>query len=291
MRPTLEARDLRVDVDGVPDVDGLSLETSGDRVLVLAAPGSLFRVAGALTTPRRGEVLTDGLTPAEAVAARRLAIAMCDPPLPPAWTTSEYMLWSTRLAGHSKAAAEPRVHDALRKMKLEALAGSRLRHVPPHARRAIGVAAALATGATTLFLEDPERGLAEDAARNLSRTIVRATEGLRTVIFASRTSLASPLGMDADEALVIAGREVVAQGAPAEVAAHDRTYAIRLNGPGAAFAELAERRGARISGQGASWVVDLGATPDGLRVSDILDVAQAVDAVVMDLRPLAQAFG
>ena len=177
--------------------------------------------------------------------------------------------------------------EALGRLKLEALAEVRLRHAPLAARRALSVAAALATGAQTLFLEDPLRGLPEDAARTLARVLVRATAGLRTVVFAGRASLASPLAMDADEALVLAESSVLGQGAPAEVAAHDRTYVLRLHGRGAGFAELAARRGARVSGHGSTWTVDLGAT---LQLSNLLDVAAATETVVLELRPLAHAF-
>ena len=40
--PLLKIEDLRVDVDGVPACDGLTLQTRGERVLVLGAPRVLF---------------------------------------------------------------------------------------------------------------------------------------------------------------------------------------------------------------------------------------------------------
>jgi hypothetical protein len=93
--------------------------------------------------------------------------------------------------------------------------------------------------------------------------------------------------MDADEAVVLDGNNVLGQGAPGELAARDRTYAIRLHGEGARFAAAAETRGARVSGEGGRWTIDLGAS---LGVMDILDVASASDTVVLELRPLAHAF-
>ena len=287
MEPVLQAKRLRVDVDGVPQVDGLSFETTGERVLVLAGPPALFAAASGICKATHGELLTGGLLPSVALAKGQLAGVPRDPPLPPSWTVSQYIVWSSRLSGQTKETAESQVRHALARLKLEALAEVRLRHVPLQARRALGVAAAIATGAPTLFLEDPVVGLPEDAARSLARLIVRGTVGLRTVVFAAGASLASPLSMDADEALVLDASHMLAQGAPAEVAARDRTYAIQLHGPGAAFALLAERRGARVTGHGSSWVIDLGTA---LQLSDLLDVAAMTGAVVIDLRPLAHAF-
>jgi ABC-type multidrug transport system ATPase subunit len=286
-KPVLEAVRLRVDAFGVPEVDGLTFETTGDRVLVLAGPRALFQAAAGLVKPRHGQLLTDGVAPDVALQRRVAAGAPLDPALPPSWTAREYVAWSARLVGHAKRDAEGLADDALGRMKLLSYAAVRLRHVPLPARRALVIAAALATGATTLFLEDPLRGMAEDAARTFARILLRATSGLRTVVFSPRTSLASPLAIDADEAVILDGRNVLAQGAPAEVAARDRSYALRLHGGGPDFARIAEKRGARVSRRGATWTVDLG---ENLRPNDLLDVAAASGAVILELRPLAHAF-
>jgi ABC-type branched-subunit amino acid transport system ATPase component len=288
MAAVLEVKRLRVDVGGVPQIDGLTLKTAGERVLVLAAPSALFAVVAGLVRPRHGEILINGLTPADAVRDGVAAGVPLDPPLPPTWTASEYVRWNARAAGQSKDAADEQTREALAKLKLDAVATARLRSLPLTARRALGVAAALATGASTLLLEAPLAGLLEEPARSLARLVVRATESRNLVTFAPRTSLASPLATDADESIVLDGDRVIAQGAPAEVATRDRVYSLRLRGSGAAFAAAAERKGARVSGEGSSWVVDLGAS---LRVSDLLDVAAASESVVLELRPLAFAFG
>src|SRR5580704_12086212 len=46
--PLLAASSLRVDVGGSPAVDGLTLATTGDRVLVLGAARALFEAAAGL---------------------------------------------------------------------------------------------------------------------------------------------------------------------------------------------------------------------------------------------------
>jgi ABC-type multidrug transport system ATPase subunit len=286
-KPVLEAARLRVDVEDVPEIDGLSFETTGERVLILAAPPALFRASAGLVKPRHGDLLTSGVSPELAVRERLAAGVPIDPPLPPSWMAREYVAWSARLAGHGTRDADARAADALARLKLDSLASVRLRHVPLLARRSLVVAAALATGATTLFLEDPVRGMAEDAARSFARIVLRATAGLRMAVFLPRSSLASPFAIDADEVMILDGKSVLAQGAPAEVATRDRSYALRLHGGRGDFARLAEKRGARVSGRGPSYTVDLG---DTLRANDLLDVAAAAGAVILELRPLAHAF-
>ena len=287
MKPVLEAARLRVDTFGVPEVDGLTFETTGDRVLVLSAPRALFQAAAGLAKARHGELSTGGMTIALAVRERVAAGAPLDPPLPPSWTAREYATWSARLVGHPKRDAERLADDALGRLKLSSFAKTRLPQVPAAVRRGLVVAAALATGATTLFLDDPLEGMTEDAARTFARVLLRATSGLRTVIFSPRLSLSSPLALDADEVLIVDGRAVLAQGAPAEVAARDRSYALRLHGGGPEFTRIAEKRGARVVQRGSTWTVDLG---DTLRPNDLLDVAAAAGTVILELRPLAHAF-
>ena len=231
-----------------------------------------------------------GLAAEDAIRDVTAASAPLDPPLPVDWTVRAYVSWSARLAGQPKRDAHDRATDAMERLKIEGLADGAIRRAP-EARRAIVVAAALATGATTLLLEDPLRGLPNDTARSFARTVARATSELRTVIFAARVSLASPLAIDADEAVVIQGSRVVGQGAPAEVAARDRAYrrpSARPRSP--SFAQLAEKAWPKVScirAHGSLWTVDLGAS---LRTSDLFDIAAASDTVVLELRPLAYAF-
>jgi ABC-type multidrug transport system ATPase subunit len=286
-KPVLEVVRARIDVDGVPQVDGLSLSTGGDRILILGSAQALFECVAGLRPVRHGAVDVRGVSAMLAVAESSSAGVPLDPPLPPSWTVRAYVTWSARLAGHAAAEAYDRATDALARLKLVDLQQTTLRSLTLHARRAVVIAGALATGASTLLLEDPLRGLPGEAARTLARLLVRATSDVSTVIFAPRVSLASPLATDADEALLIHGSRVVAQGAPGEVAARDRAFALRLHRGGAAFARLAEERGARLEGHGAEWAMDLG---HALQTRDIFEIATASDTVVLEIHPLAEAF-
>jgi hypothetical protein len=93
--------------------------------------------------------------------------------------------------------------------------------------------------------------------------------------------------MDADEAALVEDHRVVGQGAPAELASHERAFAVRVLGSCDDFARLASSRGIRVSGSGPDLTVDLGPS---LSVSDLLRLASEAHATVVELQPLAHAF-
>jgi hypothetical protein len=153
------------------------------------------------------------------------------------------------------------------------------------------IAAALATGAGVILIEDPVALLPAETARTLARIVVRALSDRRTAVFAARVSLDSPIALAADEAIVIDGGRVAGQGAPAEIAAGESAYILRLGGDARAFVTAAEAQGARLLVPGDDpgrdgVTIDLG----GLRALDLLRIAAASNAVVLELRPLSRAF-
>jgi ABC-type multidrug transport system ATPase subunit len=287
----LAAASLRVDTDGVPAVDGLSFATTGERVLVLGAARALFEAAASLRAVTRGELRVEGTTPLDAVRSGVATCAPLDPPLPPRWTVAQYATWSARLAGHSRSSAASLAGEALERMSLGTVATTRLGAAATAVRRGTVLAAALATGAKTLLVDDPAPGLSDEAARSLGRVLARALADRRCALFSGRVSLASPLGLAADEALVVDGPRVVAQGAPAEIAAAERTLVLRVYGNAVAFAREVERLGGRAdvaTGAPAPAHVQVHLGP--LATGDVLRIAAETSAIVVELRPLARAF-
>jgi len=285
--PLLELVQARIDVEGVPAVDGLSLKTTGDRVLVLGGAKALFEAACGTRTPSHGEVRVRGVPARQAARRRHVAGAPLEPPLSPSWTPREYATWSARIAGQGRKEAIALAERSLTELKMIATAGEKLGSASLQTRRATIIAAALATGADAILLEEPLIGLSDDAARNFSRIILRALDGRGWAVFCARMPLESPFAMDAEEAAVVARSRVLAQGAPAELAAHERTYALRVLGHADDFARLVAERGARVSGSGNHLTIDLG---EGLLVSDLLRIAAQAEATVLELEPLAHAF-
>jgi energy-coupling factor transporter ATP-binding protein EcfA2 len=181
--------------------------------------------------------------------------------------------------------------EAIERMKLGSMSESKLGAIAATARRGTVIAAALATGAGALLIEDPAAGLPPEAARSFGRIVVRALSDRRSAVFAARVALESPIALNADEAIVVAGSRVVAQGAPAEIAAGDSAFVLRVGGDARAFVSAVQAEGARLllaadDVHQGSIAIDLG----GLRTLDVLRIASSSNAVVLELRPLAATF-
>jgi ABC-type taurine transport system ATPase subunit len=272
----------------VPACDGLTLQTRGDRVLVLGAPRVVFEATCALRPVMRGLLRVRGSEPGAAVRGAIVAGAPLDPPLPPKWTALEYITWSARLAGRSSADAKTLAKDAVARVQLGALSTAVMDRMVPHGRRAVVVAAALATGARVIALEDPLATLPEEIARSWAKVIVQALADRSWMVFAPRVSLTSPLALNAEEALMVSSSRLDAQGPPAEIAAADRRFVARIHsaGPLETLGLRLSEHGATMSIQGAQVLLDLGAS---MTTADLLGLCAELDATVVELVPVARA--
>jgi hypothetical protein len=119
----------------------------------------------------------------------------------------------------------------------------------------------------------------------------RALADRRTAVFASRMALESPIALSAEEALVVDGSVLSAQGAPGEIAAAERTLVLRVEGDVGAFAREVERSGGRASvTAGAPPPVHVRVELGPLVARELLRIAAEAQATVVELRPLARAF-
>ncbi|HEY2518144.1 MAG TPA: hypothetical protein VGI39_45050 [Polyangiaceae bacterium] len=290
--PLLSARDLRIDEHGVASVDGLTLATHAKRVVLVGAGRALFEAACGVLKPARGSLEVQGMPAAEALAMGNVAGAPRDPPLPADWTPLAYATWSARLTGLGSAEAGARAAGALEKVGVRSEGRALLRGATLALRRATVLAAALATGARVILLEDPSPSLDDEAAAIMLAAFVRALEGQAWALFAPRAPLTSPLIAAAEEALVFAGSSVVEQGAPSALAAKARRYAVDAQGDGQALAAKVAARGFVVepvfTAPGcARFVVEL---PPGGSTRDLFACAEEAGAIVVELRPIARAF-
>ncbi|MBX3219716.1 MAG: hypothetical protein KF795_04300 [Labilithrix sp.] len=284
--PLLFADDLRVDVDGVPACDGLSFKTTGEHLLVLGAPRAVFDAATGLASVVRGGLSVRGRPAAEAAAAGLIAGAPREPPAPPRWTVTEYVQWSARLAGVPAFEARASAEAAIAKLQLRAMAKTELARLVAHARRATIVAAAIATCAEVIALEDPLGGLADELVAPYAKVLAEALADRAWIVFAPRMPLTNPLAAAADEAIVATALRTEAQGPPAELVAAERRFVARMDGPLDAVAPALAARGASIEAHGAHLVVDLGAS---MTTSELVAVCDGANVSVIELVPAFRA--
>lgn len=280
------AEDLRIDVDGVPVCDGLTFRTNAERVLVLGAPRVLFEALAGLRPVVRGALAIRGSAAKIAVSQGIVAGAPLDPALPPKWTALEYVVWSSRLAGHTAGDARSLAKDAIARVQLGPLATLPLARLVTHAKRAVVLAAALATDADVLVVEDPLATLSEEIARTWARILVQALEERPWIVLASRVSLTSPLAMNADEALVVTSSRLDAQGPPAEIAAADRRFVARIHGSLEPLGKRLAERGASMDIRGAQVVLELG---ESVTTADLLAMCAEADVTIVEMVPVARA--
>lgn len=286
----LEAEDLRVDVSGVPVVDGLSMSLPGPRGLVVGAPRVLARALAGLAPIARGR-----LRLGEREGPAGTALVPADTRLPPRWSAEEYVVWNARLAGASAGDAKARAGAALARLELGQAARTRLDRAPEAVRRGAAVASALVTAPRVVVLEDPSSGLAEDVAERFEAVLVAALAETPWVACVSRLAYAGALAREATSAVVVSGSHVVAEGAPAALAQAARRYTARVvASPGAPHAveacledlgaRLAER-GGRVEARGkdgAHVLVDLGAA---LTTAELFGHALEARVVFVELSP------
>ena len=284
----LEVSDVRVDEHGVPCLDGLSFASKGRTIAVLGAPRALFELASGTRAPLRGSVRIAGESAVAALGRGAIAGAPLEPPLPPTWTPRRYVAWSARLAGAPSSEARERAAGALAALQLQAYADARLGSVSGAARRATVIAAALATGAGIVVLEDPLRGWRR-ARSGLGHILTRALADRSWILFAGRLPLDAPLALETEWAARVVGSRVVGAAPPAELAVQEGVYAVRVAGDMASFVAQARAGGATIAGEprGDELTVDLGRDR---KTQDLLRWADEGDAVILELRPLATAF-
>ena len=285
----LEAREVRVDRGGVPELENLSFTSAAkahERAIVLGAPRAFFEACAGIAPVKSGELRVAGIEAGEAARSGRTAASPASLRVPEKWTLLDLAVWSARLGGASKSHAEVGAHRALGRLDLRDAASGPLAKAQPHVRALAPLVAALATQAPLVVLEDPTPQLPIDLARAVAKRIVTALDDLTWIFFTGHIGLGSPFALHADEAIVIGGAKV-AQGAVAEVASREGTYAVRIHGEARTFAKLVTSKGGTSKGDGDDLLVDLG---KNLRTRDLFDLAEEAHSVIVELRPLSRAF-
>jgi ABC-type multidrug transport system ATPase subunit len=287
--PLVRAENLRLDDAGGPAVERLSIATTGACIAFVGAPRALFRACAGVREVTAGDLHIAGELPRDAVRSARMASAPVDVPVPPRWTLAELAIENARLSGRSHREAKLLAARALESLNLASQGKTRLGAVTDlSVKRAAMLAAAFATGAEVLIVEDFTTGLADGEARALAKLFVAACENRRWIFFAGRLALSSPIGLHADEAVLFAGGRMVSMGMPADIATRERTFTLRTEGDATAFAAKLRERGARVEPEQTPAALTV-TMPEDLTTHEMVAIARASNVVVLELLPMSAA--
>jgi len=286
--PLLSAQAIRIDVDGIPAIDGLSFETTAKRVLVLGASRALFEGAAGIRPISRGTLNIEGLAPHEALKKGALAGAPLDPPLPKEWTPRVAITWAAKMSGQAPRIASASADAAIGTLHLESIADLPLGSAMLAGRRAVMVAAALATGADALMIDSPLVDLDVESGGFLAGVIAKAIEAKKWVVFSGRLPLTCDLALAAEEAIVVFGSTVVFRGSPSEVAMFGGRTMLRVAGDAEALHRLLGERGASVETYSPELLtVHL---PEGLTTLDLVRAAEDANVALLEMHPLSRTF-
>lgn len=298
--PVLEAVEARVDVDGVTALDGLTLSTGGDHVVVAGDARALFAVLTGVPMGGLGDgdeasgeaelvagtLALAGRSVAERAHVEAMGAAPLDPPAPPGWTAEDYVAWGARLAGVKRGDANELAAAGLSRLGLGAVRCKKLGALPLPERRAVMLAQAVVSGPEVLVAEAPLSGIEGPAAGLVMQALLAATEGRRALVSVARLDAAGAEGALARRAshlVVLAGGKVALEGPPEELFAAAQVLALRVRSNAEALrAELA-LRGMDLRGGPERFSVAL---PVGTSTKEVLAAAVASRATLVEMVPL-----
>lgn len=305
MTALLELGAARIDLDGVPLLDGLTASGEGPRLGLVGDWSGLFELAAGRARLAAGRASIAGHDVATAIRDGVLAVVPVEPLLPSDWTVARYLGEAGQLAGLRKREAGEAARSGLATLRLAHLAERRAGTLTLAEKRAVVLALALTSGASVLAVEDPARGLDDRSEALLLELVSQVAAGRSLVVSSTRaraTGRLHGLFAGADEVLVLESGVLVGSGKLEQAVAPGSVYVVTVSDNGQALArELAGRgvaaqlskstgelapieaaAGVELAGA-ARLVVQL---PEGATSSLILDAALAAHAPMLELLPV-----
>lgn len=240
MAAGLSTTDLSRSFEGVPAVDGLTLEVAPGEVMALLGPNgagktTTVRLLNGVLRPDRGTCRVLGLDPsAEGDAVRRRTGVLTETAaLDDRLTALENVVVHALIRGIDRVSSERRALDLLDRFGMATRAGDQVRSFSTGQRKRVALARALLHEPEVLFLDEPTSGLDPESTRDVLDLIAAlAHEQGRTVILC--THFLAEAGRLCERMAVLRRGALIALGRPAELAAglwHGVRVELDLGGP------------------------------------------------------------
>lgn len=308
MTALLELHEARVDRDGVPLLEGLSLSASGSRLGFVGDFAGFFELLAGTAVLVGGRVALRGHDARAAVVQGLVGVARSELAFSADWTAERYWLAGARLGGLGKRPAEDTLRKLAERLDLAHLGGRRLGTLTLAERRAVGIGLALLDSPEIIAIEAPTHSLDERGIELICRVVERAAEGRALLVSTRVLPLTGPehsLFEHADEVIVLEAGALVGRGSLATLTAPGARYLVSVTKNGRELAERLSSAGIAVAvaqpsgafapleasvliglGGAARFVVTLG---EPGATEPIVGAALAAEAPIVELVPLSPA--
>jgi branched-chain amino acid transport system ATP-binding protein len=230
--PLLRTRDLGVSFGGLRALSGLTVELDGAELVGLIGPNgagktTFFHALSGIVAPTAGALYIGGvdLTRAspQTLSRRGVARTFQTPRVFTDQTVLDNVLFGLRFARTRRGRSERRAaaRDILTRVEMDRELAMRAGALPPARRRLLEVAMALATGPRLLLLDELAAGLTDGETDRVAALIRGIRRDLSIPIIWIEHAVGT-LMRTVDRMLVLDHGELIADGAPAAVAADPR---------------------------------------------------------------------
>jgi branched-chain amino acid transport system ATP-binding protein len=184
-----------------------------------AGKTTLFNVVSGFLQPSEGRIFLEGQDitnlPSHALAARGLVRTFQGARVFPKLTIRESLRIASHLPLGRGAVRQPVIPDVLHEFGFEKYADEPAGSLPSGVMRELGIAMAIATGASMLLLDEPAAGLSAEEVANLQR-VIRRVHSAGVTVWVIEHNLHFLMGL-VDRAVVVDAGALIADGPPREV--------------------------------------------------------------------------